>query len=69
MDADLRDLTAFLAVEKARGFRNAARTSGTSALWLSEAVHWLKKRLGARLLHRTVRSVTPTQAGAGSSTG
>ena len=65
MDADLGDLTAFLAVAKARGFRDAARTSGTSASTLSEAVRRLETRLGVRLLHRTTRSVTPTEAGAG----
>ena len=64
MDADLGDLTAFLAVAKARGVRDAARTSGASASTLSEAVRRLETRLGARLLHRTTRSVTPTEAGA-----
>lgn len=65
MDADLGDLTAFLAVARARGFREAARTSGASASTLSEAVRRLETRLGVRLLHRTTRSVTPTEAGAG----
>ena len=64
MDADFGDLTAFLAVAKGRGFRDAARTSGTSASTLSEAVRRLETRLGIRLLHRTTRSVTPTEAGA-----
>jgi len=64
MDADLGELTAFLAVAKARGFRDAARRSGTSASTLSEAVRRLETRLGVRLLHRTTRSVTPTEAGA-----
>jgi len=65
MDADLGDLTAFLAVANAHGFRDAARRSGTSASTLSEAVRRLEMRLGVRLLHRTTRSVTPTEAGAG----
>lgn len=64
MDADLGDLSAFLAVAKAHGFRDAARTSGTSASTLSEAVRRLETRIGVRLLHRTTRSVTPTEAGA-----
>lgn len=64
MKADLGDLNAFLAVAQARGFRDAARTSGTSASTLSEAVRRLESRLGVRLLHRTTRSVTPTEAGA-----
>ena len=64
MNADLGDLTAFLAVAKARGFREAARQSTASASTLSEAVRRLETRLGVRLLHRTTRSVTPTEAGA-----
>jgi DNA-binding transcriptional LysR family regulator len=64
MKADLGDLTAFLAVARARGFRDAARTSGASASTLSEAVRRLEAKLGIRLLHRTTRSVTPTEAGA-----
>lgn len=63
MDADLADLNAFLAVAKARGFREAARGAGSSASTLSEAVRRLETRLGVRLLHRTTRSVTPTEAG------
>ena len=64
MKTDLGDLNAFLAVAQARGFRDAARTSGASASALSEAVRRLEARLGVRLLHRTTRSVTPTEAGA-----
>ncbi|UAJ08947.1 LysR family transcriptional regulator [Glacieibacterium megasporae] len=64
MDADLGDLSAFLAVATARGFRDAARTSGIGASTLSEAVRRLETRLGLRLLHRSTRSVTLTEAGA-----
>jgi DNA-binding transcriptional LysR family regulator len=64
MKADLGDLNAFLAVARARGFRGAARTSGASASTLSEVVRRLETKLGVRLLHRTTRSVTPTEAGA-----
>jgi len=64
MKADLADLNAFLAVAQARGFRDAARTVGASASTLSEAVRRLEARLGVRLLHRTTRSVVPTEAGA-----
>jgi DNA-binding transcriptional LysR family regulator len=64
MQADLGDLNAFLAVAQARGFRDAARAHGTSASTLSEAVRRLEAKLGVRLLHRTTRSVTPTEAGA-----
>jgi DNA-binding transcriptional LysR family regulator len=64
MDADLRDLFAFLAVVRAGGFREGARASGLSASRLSEGVRRLETRLGVRLLHRTTRSVSPTEAGA-----
>lgn len=64
MQAPLQDLFAFLAVVRAGGFREGARASGTSASSLSEAVRRLEARLGVRLLHRTTRSVTPTEAGA-----
>lgn len=61
--ADLTDLSAFIAVAKAGGFREAARASGQSASSLSEAVRRLEARLGLRLLNRTTRSVAPTEAG------
>jgi len=60
---DLADLTAFLAVAKAKGFRQGARASGLSASGLSEAVRRLEAQVGVRLLHRTTRSVVPTEAG------
>jgi DNA-binding transcriptional LysR family regulator len=64
MAAELDDLTAFVAVARAGGFRDAARASGASASSLSEAVRRLEARLGVRLLNRTTRSVAPTEAGA-----
>lgn len=63
MKVDLGDLNAFVAVARARGFRDGARASGGSASGLSEAVRRLETRLGVRLLHRTTRSVVPTEAG------
>jgi DNA-binding transcriptional LysR family regulator len=63
MGADLGDLTAFLAVARAGGFREGARASGGSASSLSEAVRRLETQLGVRLLNRTTRSVAPTEAG------
>src|SRR5580692_6150552 len=63
MAADLGDLTAFVSVARAGGFREAARASGASASSLSEAVRRLETRLGVRLLNRTTRSVAPTEAG------
>lgn len=61
---DFADLTAFMAVAREGGFRSAARTAGTSASRMSDAVRRLEARLGVRLLHRTTRSVLPTDAGA-----
>jgi len=63
MKADLADLNAFVAVARARGFRDGARASGVSASGLSDAVRRLEAQLGVRLLHRTTRSVAPTEAG------
>ena len=60
---DLSDLNAFVAVARARGFRDGARASGGSASGLSEAIRRLEAQLGVRLLHRTTRSVVPTEAG------
>jgi DNA-binding transcriptional LysR family regulator len=60
---DLGDLNAFVAVARARGFRDGARASGGSASALSEAVRRLEAQLGVRLLNRTTRSVVPTEAG------
>src|SRR6185369_9814283 len=63
MNPDLADLDAFAAVARARSFRGAAKLRGVSASALSEAVRRLEARLGVRLLNRTTRSVTPTEAG------
>ena len=61
---ELGDVAAFVAVAKGRGFREAARASGASASTLSEAVRRLESQVGVRLLNRTTRSVTLTEAGA-----
>lgn len=63
MAANVDDLTAFVAVANARGFREAGRALGVSPTTLSETVRRLEDRLGVRLLHRTTRSVSPTEAG------
>jgi DNA-binding transcriptional LysR family regulator len=63
MSADLNDLSAFVAVARAGGFRDAARLAGVSPSRLSEAVRRLEARLGVRLLNRTTRSIAPTEAG------
>lgn len=63
MKIELGDLSAFVAVARAGGFREAARATDGSASGLSEAVRRLEARLGVRLLNRTTRSVAPTEAG------
>lgn len=63
MSIDLGDLNAFVAVARARGFREGARATGSSASGLSEAVRRLEAALGVRLLNRSTRSVVPTEAG------
>ncbi len=63
MKLDLDDLNAFVEVASARGFRDGARASRASASGLSEAVRRLEAQLGVRLLHRSTRSVVPTEAG------
>jgi DNA-binding transcriptional LysR family regulator len=62
-DLPLADLDAFTAVARERSFRAAARKRGVSASSLSEALRRLEERLGVRLLNRTTRSVTLTEAG------
>jgi DNA-binding transcriptional LysR family regulator len=64
MAPDLADLDAFAAVARAGGFRSAAALRGVSASSLSEALRRLEARLGVRLINRTTRSVTLTEAGA-----
>jgi DNA-binding transcriptional LysR family regulator len=63
MATDLADLSAFVDVVRAGGFRDGARVNGVSASSLSLAVRRLEKKLGVRLLNRTTRSVAPTEAG------
>ncbi|VWX61702.1 putative transcriptional regulator [Burkholderiales bacterium 8X] len=63
MKSNLGDLNAFIAVVRAAGFRGGARLIGISASAASEAVRRLEAQLGVRLLHRTTRSVVPTEAG------
>ncbi len=59
----LNDLTAFVAVATRRSFRRAADELGTAPSTLSHAMRALEERLGVRLLNRTTRSVSPTEAG------
>ena len=59
----LDDLLAFLAVGQARSFTKAAAKLGVSQSALSHTIRELEARLGVRLLTRTTRSVSPTEAG------
>lgn len=60
---NFNDLLAFLAVAKERNFTRAAAKRGVSQSALSHTIRGLEERLGIRLLTRTTRSVSPTEAG------
>ena len=60
----LGDLTAFSAIIAHRSFRKAAEELALSPSTLSHMMRTLEANLGVRLLHRTTRSVSPTEAGA-----
>lgn len=57
------DLVAFLTVAREQSFTKAAAKLGVSQSALSQTVRGLEARLGIRLLTRTTRSVSPTEAG------
>jgi DNA-binding transcriptional LysR family regulator len=59
----LDDLLAFVAVGQERSFTRAAAKLGVSQSALSHTIRDLEARLGVRLLARTTRSVSPTEAG------
>lgn len=59
----LSDLAAFCAIAQYRSFRRAAEMLGVSRSSLSHAMRSLETDLGVRVLHRTTRSVSPTEAG------
>jgi DNA-binding transcriptional LysR family regulator len=60
---NLNDLLAFLAVGQERSFTKAAAKLGVSQSAPSHTIRGLEERLGLRLLTRTTRSVSPTEAG------
>jgi len=60
---NLNELTAFTAVAREESFTKAAARLGVSQSALSHTVRALEERLGLRLLTRTTRSVSPTEAG------
>lgn len=59
----LPDLAAFVRVAELRSFRRAAQALGVSPSALSHTLRNIETKLGVRLLHRTTRSVAPTEAG------
>lgn len=61
---NLKDVSDLIAVVEAGGFRGAAQVRRSSASSLSDSIRRLEAELGVRLLNRTTRSVTPTDAGA-----
>ncbi|WP_458098213.1 LysR family transcriptional regulator [Roseomonas sp. WA12] len=61
---DLSELAAFDAVARNRSFRRASEERGVTASAISHAVSSLEARVGIRLLNRTTRSVSLTDAGA-----
>ncbi len=60
---NVNDLLAFIAVARERSFTKAAAKLGVSQSALSHTIRGLEGRLGLRLLTRTTRSVSPTEAG------
>ena len=63
IEPSLDDLSIFLAVCQAGGFRAAAKSLGLSPSHVSETLTRVEAQLGVPLLSRTTRSVMPTEAG------
>ena len=61
---EMADLTAFLAVVEEGSFTRAAVRLGMTQPALSQIIRRLEARIGVRLLLRTTRSLSPTEAGA-----
>src|SRR5712672_837574 len=59
----LDDLAVLVAVGRERSFTKAAAKLGVSKSALSRTIRQLEARRGVRLLTRTTRSVSPTEAG------
>jgi DNA-binding transcriptional LysR family regulator len=60
---NINDILVFLAVARERSFTRAAARLGMTQSALSHIIRGLEERLGVRLLTRTTRSVSPTDAG------
>jgi len=63
MRDELSVLSAFLTVAEERSFTRAAKQLNISTSGLSHAIRRLEEHIGVRLLTRTTRSVSPTDAG------
>lgn len=60
---EFAEMSAFAAIAQQRSFTKAATELGVSRSALSQSLRALEERLGVRLLNRTTRSVTLTEAG------
>jgi DNA-binding transcriptional LysR family regulator len=60
---NINDILVFFAVARERSFTRAAAKLGMTQSALSHIIRGLESRLGVRLLTRTTRSVSPTEAG------
>jgi DNA-binding transcriptional LysR family regulator len=60
---NINDILVFLAVARERSFTRAAAKMGMTQSALSHIIRSLESRMGVRLLTRTTRSVSPTEAG------
>ncbi|RYY02124.1 MAG: LysR family transcriptional regulator [Gammaproteobacteria bacterium] len=63
MPENLNDLRAYIVVAQVGSFTKAAGQLGISQSALSYTIKTLEDRIGVKLLNRTTRSVSPTQAG------
>ncbi|ACP21943.1 predicted transcriptional regulator LysR (plasmid) [Sinorhizobium fredii NGR234] len=61
--SELSELAAFAAVARHKSFRMAGEERGVTASAISHAILNLENRIGVRLLNRTTRSVSLTEAG------
>src|SRR5229473_1489949 len=62
-NVDFNNLRAFIVVARERSFTRAAAQLGVSQSALSHTIRGLEEKLGIRLLTRTTRGVSPTEAG------